>query len=70
MRLDTFTEAECEYYRHSCNFTDDERAVFDMRVKGKSRVEIAASLAISIATTDRRLRGIYEKVNKVKESGC
>ena len=69
MRLDNLTEAECENYRHGCNFTDDERAVFDLRVKGKSRVEIAASLAISIATTDRRLRGIYEKVNKVKELG-
>lgn len=69
MRLDMFTEAECEYYRHGCNFTDDERAIFDMRVKGKSRIEIAASLAISISTTDRRLRGIYAKVNRVKEPG-
>lgn len=69
MRLDTFTEAECEYFRHGCNFTDDERAIFDLRVKGKSHVEIAASMAISIATTDRRLRGIYEKVNRAKESG-
>lgn len=70
MRLDNLTEAECEYYRHGCNFTDDERAVFDLRVKGKSRVEIAASLAISIATTDRRLRGIYAKVNRVGKPGC
>ena len=69
MRLDNLTEAECENYRHGCNFTDDERAVFDLRVKGMSRVKIAASLAISIATTDRRLRGIYEKVNRAKESG-
>ena len=69
MRLDTLTEAECEYFRHVCNFTDDERAVFDLRVRGKSRVEIAASLAISIATTGRRLRGVYEKVNKVKGLG-
>ena len=70
MRLDNLTEAECEKFRHGCNFTDDERAIFDLRVKGKSRVQISASLAISIATTDRRLRGIYQKVNKVKESGC
>lgn len=69
MRLDMFTEAECEHYRRVCNFTDDERAVFDLWAKGKSRVQIAASLAISIATTDRRLRGIYAKVNRVKELG-
>lgn len=69
MLLRNLTETECENYRHGCNFTDEERAIFDLRVKGKSRVEIAASMAISIATTDRRLRGIYEKVNKAKESG-
>lgn len=69
MLLHKLTEAECENFRHGCNFTDDERAVFDLRVKEMSRVKIAAFLAISIATTDRRLRGIYEKVNKVKELG-
>ena len=69
MLLHNLTEAECENFRHGCNFADEERAIFDLRVKGKSRVEIAASMAISIATTDRRLRGIYEKVNRAKESG-
>ncbi len=69
MLLHNLTEAECENFRHGCNFTDEERAIFDLRVKGKSRVEIAASMAISITTTDRRLRGIYEKVNRAKESG-
>lgn len=69
MLLHNLTEAECENFRHGCNFTDEERAIFDLRVKGKSRVEIAASMVISIATTDRRLRGIYEKVNRAKESG-
>lgn len=69
MLLYNLTEEECENFRHGCNFTDEERAIFDLRVKGKSRVEIAASMAISIATTDRRLRGIYEKVNRAKESG-
>lgn len=69
MLLHNLTEAECENFRHGCNFTDEERAIFDLRVKGKSCVEIAASMAISIATTDRRLRGIYEKVNRAKESG-
>lgn len=69
MLLHKLTEAECENFRHDCNFTDEERTIFDLLVKGKSRVEIAASLAISISTTDRRLRGIYQKVNKAKESG-
>lgn len=69
MLLHNLTEAECENFRHGCNFTDEERAIFDLRVKGKSRVEIAASMAISIATTDRRLRGIKNKIQRVEESG-
>ena len=36
-----FVEAECDRFRQLCNFTDDERAVFDLRVKGKSIVEIS-----------------------------
>jgi len=55
MLLHNLTEAECENFRHGCNFTDDERAVFDLRVKGMSRVKIAASLAISISTASRHL---------------
>lgn len=66
MRLDILTEAECENFRHGCNFTDAELAVFNLRVKGKSRVEIAEALAISISTADRRLRGIYNKILKVE----
>lgn len=66
MRLDTYTEAECEYYRHGCNFTDAEMEVFNLRVKGKSRVQIAEALAISISTADRRLRGIKNKIKKVE----
>ena len=55
MLLHNLTEEECENFRHGCNFTDDERAVFDLRVKGMSRVKIAASLAISISTASRHL---------------
>lgn len=67
MRLHEFTEAECERYRKDCNFTDSERAVFDMLVRGRARVEIALSLAISTATADRRIRGIKNKIMRVRE---
>ncbi len=39
-----FTAAECERFRRDCNFTDDERAVFDIRVQGKSLVYISSQL--------------------------
>lgn len=66
MNLKTeFTEPECDWFRRSCNFTDDERAVFDLRVKNKSRVEIARKLNMSESTVDRRIRGIKKKIHKV-----
>ena len=60
-----FTEPECEYFRRMCNFTDDERAVFDLRVRDKSLVEIQFALNMSEATVKRRIRNIKFKICKV-----
>lgn len=60
-----FTEPECEWFRRVCNFTPDERKVFDLRVKDNSRIEIAMKLGMSESTVDRRIRGIKKKIHKV-----
>lgn len=60
-----FTEPECEWFRRMCNFTPDELAVFNLRVKDCSRVEIAMKLGMSESTVDRRIRGIKRKIHKV-----
>lgn len=60
-----FTELECEWFRNVCNFTPDERKVFDLRVKDNSRIEIAMKLGMSESTVDRRIRGIKKKIHKV-----
>lgn len=60
-----FTEPECEWFRRVCNFTQDERKVFDLRVKDNSRIEIAMKLGMSESTVDRRIRGIKKKIHKV-----
>ena len=60
-----FTELECEWFRAMCNFTPDERAVFDLRVKDHSRIEIAMKLGMSESTVDRRIRNIKRKIHKV-----
>lgn len=60
-----FTEPECEQFRRLCNFTDDERAVFDLRVRGKSIVEIQFALSMSESTVTRRIRAIKKKIYKV-----
>ena len=60
-----FTEPECEWFRRMCNFTPDELAVFNLRVKDHSRIEIAMKLGMSESTVDRRIREIKRKIHKV-----
>lgn len=60
-----FTEPECEYFRKECNFSEEERAVFDLRVRAHSLIEIASKLNMSESTVDRRIRSIKCKIHKV-----
>jgi len=60
-----FTGPECERFRAECNFTDEERAVFDLRVKAHSIVEIQHALNMSESTVNRRIRNIKRKIYKV-----
>ena len=63
-----FTEPECEWFRNVCNFTPDELAVFNLRVKDNSRIQIAMQLKMSESSVDRRMRGIKKKIHKVLSS--
>ena len=60
-----FTESECERFRRECNFSDEERAVFDLRVKARSIIEIQEALNMSESTVNRRIRNIKRKILKV-----
>ena len=59
------TLPEADRLRALCNFTDDERTVFDMRIRGKGVVEISLACSMSTATVNRRLAGIRRKVARV-----
>lgn len=65
MQLKEFTEPECDYFRRLCNFTDDERAVFDMRVKGHSVIETCFALNMSESTVNRRIAAVKKKIVRV-----
>lgn len=60
-----FTEPECERFRRECNFTEEELAVFNLRVKAYSLIEIQQALSMSEATVSRRIRNIKRKIHKV-----
>lgn len=60
-----FTEPECEWFRRVCNFTPQERAVFDLRVKDSTIVQIQDKLNMSESTVNRRIKSIKAKIHKV-----
>ncbi len=61
----SFTVPECEYFRKMCNFTPDERKIFDMRVKDKSTVQICEATGLRESAVYARVRRIKEKIQKV-----
>lgn len=65
MKLTEFTRPEVEYFRQECNFTDEERAVFDMRASARSIVEIGLTLHMSESTVYRKLNCIKRKILRV-----
>lgn len=61
------TTPEADRLRELCNFSDEERQVFDLRIRDKSVIEISMALHMSVASTKRRLQAIRQKVNKVSQ---
>lgn len=59
------TAPEADRFRALCNFTDEERQVFDLRIRDKSIVEISMALAMSVSTVNRRCQTIRRKIEKV-----
>lgn len=60
-----FTKPECDRFRELCNFTEDERKVFDLRVTDHSIIEISMKLCMSEATVNRRIKAIKKKIYRV-----
>jgi DNA-binding CsgD family transcriptional regulator len=59
------TAPEADRLRELCNFSDDERKVFDMRIRNKSNVEISMALKLSVRTVNRRWKTALTKINKI-----
>lgn len=59
-----FTRLECERYRRDCNFTPEEREVFELAVQGKTNIQIGMELSLSQRTLSRRLAAVKRKIIK------
>lgn len=65
MNLSRMTTLEATTLKDALNLTEDEELIYAMLCKGKSRIQIADRLNISLRTTDRRINDIKLKMNKV-----
>lgn len=65
MIISDFTKPELDYFRENCNFTRDERALFEYRVKGCSLEECAEMMCVSISTVKRISRKVNSKIIRV-----
>ena len=65
MRFTDFTLPECNYLREVCNFTDYELAIFNLRAKDKSIVQISMELCMSESTVKRISKRVKAKIYKV-----
>lgn len=65
--LSSMIKPELEELKEICNFTDDEKEVFDKLAKGQSVQEIALKSAVARSTVSNRIKSIQTKIKKVKE---
>lgn len=67
MKLSALIKPELDYLLDNCNFNEEETQIFIMLSSGKSIVYIAEKMQYSSATVNRRIKKIYEKIDKLSK---
>lgn len=65
MKIYEFTVPELELLRAYCNFTAEERQLFDMRSQNIPLEECAENMNVSVSTAKRISRKVNKKILKV-----
>ena len=65
MNINSFTVPELNYFREYCNFTKDERMLFEYRVQEHSLEMCAELMNVSVSTIKRISRRVNSKIIKV-----
>lgn len=65
MKIYDFTVPELEYFRQTCNFTSDERTLFESRSKGITLEQCAEMMNVSVSTVKRISRRVNNKIIRV-----
>lgn len=67
MKLRDFTKPELDKFRELCNFTEQERAYFDLKASDLSNVQIAFALSVSEAQVSKLARRVKNKILRIVE---
>ena len=65
MKIREFTKPEIRYLLAECNFTSDERTLFDMRCADVPLEECAERMNVSVSTVKRLNKRIKIKIDKL-----
>lgn len=65
--LSSLISPELDELKEICNFTDEEKEVFEKLAKGQSVQAIALNSAFARSTISNRVKSIQIKINKAKE---
>ena len=65
MKIYDFTVPELNYFREYCNFTEDERVLFEYRAKNISLETCAEIMNVSLSTAKRISKRVNNKIIKV-----
>jgi len=68
LKIYTFTAPELDYLRSKCNFTKEERYLFEQRSLNYTIEETAEKMNVSISTAKRISRRVNEKVVRIKNN--
>lgn len=70
MKIYDFTVPELERFRKYCNFTEDERTLFEYRAKNLSIEQCAELMNVSSSTAKRVSQKVNNKIYKISRSPC
>lgn len=65
MKVNDFTVPELNYFRTYCNFTADERQLFELRAQNIPLERCAEVMNVSISTVKRMSRKVNSKIIRV-----
>lgn len=65
LHINDFTEPELQYFRDTCNFSDEELRCFNLRAKHKSIIEIALDMNCSEPKVSKLIKRVKTKIKRV-----